>query len=218
MTPSPCDRIETMLEDYAQGRLGPTDHRSVEAHLSGCPACRRQLAEAERLVSAIRDLPPELPPESDLWPGIAGRLAPRGSLVRHTTQWLPLAAAVLLAFATGALLMRSLGLRPEGEGGVERAEAEVPVEARAELARRRDGCARLRRDLVVAVERSRATLDPSTVATIRTNMQILDRVVDELQTASARRPDDPTLRLRLADAYRQEMELLARLDHLPWHT
>lgn len=45
---------------YAVGLLDGADARAVEAHVAGCPHCRRELTELREVDGALRRVPPEL--------------------------------------------------------------------------------------------------------------------------------------------------------------
>jgi hypothetical protein len=52
-----CTELDDVLEAYLDGDLPHEEHREVSGHLSGCESCRRKLALAERVASALRSLP-----------------------------------------------------------------------------------------------------------------------------------------------------------------
>jgi hypothetical protein len=58
------------LGAHALGLLDPAQSRAVEAHLAGCPACRREWEELHGMVDVLDDVPPEAfldgPPDGDL--------------------------------------------------------------------------------------------------------------------------------------------------------
>src|SRR4051812_21945603 len=71
------DRYTDRLSDYLDDEdLAAGERREIQAHLATCAGCRTTLAElrevAERAASAG-----DVPPQVDLWPGIAARLEPR---------------------------------------------------------------------------------------------------------------------------------------------
>lgn len=68
------DRWNERLSDYLDGGLDAGDRAACERHLAGCAECRALVADLERVRSAARALP-AAPPERDLWPGIAARIA-----------------------------------------------------------------------------------------------------------------------------------------------
>jgi anti-sigma factor RsiW len=54
------DEAEALLPWYATGRLDPSDRALVEAHLSSCPNCQRQLKTERLLIDEFRSLSPEI--------------------------------------------------------------------------------------------------------------------------------------------------------------
>jgi hypothetical protein len=66
--PDVHDPVE--LGAHALGLLDPARSRAVEAHLAGCPACRREWEELHGMVDVLDDVPPEAfldgPPDGDL--------------------------------------------------------------------------------------------------------------------------------------------------------
>jgi hypothetical protein len=62
--------IPEELGALALGLLDPAQSRAVEAHLAGCPACRREWEELRGMVDLLDDVPPEAfldgPPDADL--------------------------------------------------------------------------------------------------------------------------------------------------------
>ena len=119
-----CDRAEELLPDWMEGTLGE-ERAELEAHFAGCTSCRTLADDLQRIVTAAAALP-VLPPARELWPGIAARLTPNGSVTsladrrsagtaadrlapplasRRFTRWrAPLAAAAaVLVVATATL-------------------------------------------------------------------------------------------------------------------
>jgi anti-sigma factor RsiW len=63
------DSHDMMLGAYTMGVLDPDEARHVEAHLSGCAACRHELAEFVKVRELLGQVPPEAfldePPPAD---------------------------------------------------------------------------------------------------------------------------------------------------------
>ena len=64
------------LSEYMDGELGDGEREALELHLLECPECAETLAELRDVVARATALE-DRAPARDLWPGIAGRLAPR---------------------------------------------------------------------------------------------------------------------------------------------
>lgn len=103
-----CEETREALDAYALGALTPEEAKAVEAHVAGCDECRALLDEANQVASRLAFGVPLWRPSSQLRERIltsahqwtearAGGL--RGRLARAA---LPMAAALLLAFAIGS--------------------------------------------------------------------------------------------------------------------
>jgi anti-sigma-K factor RskA len=56
----PHDEAEELLPWYANGQLDATDRERVDAHLSSCAHCRRQLELERRLIHGLESIVPEV--------------------------------------------------------------------------------------------------------------------------------------------------------------
>ena len=71
-----CDKARRILVDYSEGSLGDGKRHAVEEHLSGCEACKGELAQIERLKERILSLEsPERDPE--FWRRFDNKLSQR---------------------------------------------------------------------------------------------------------------------------------------------
>jgi len=52
-----CVQTTTLLDDYADGHLGPAEYEAVTRHVQDCAQCREALEETQRLVGALRQMP-----------------------------------------------------------------------------------------------------------------------------------------------------------------
>ncbi|MDH4132647.1 MAG: zf-HC2 domain-containing protein, partial [Gemmatimonadota bacterium] len=109
MTDCPADKAT--LDGFADGSLPAAERARVTEHLAGCPECRREVAELREVLSATRNLPREILPPRDLWPGIEDRLEAPGRRAVIGRGWIPAGAIrVALAAAAALLLMVSGGI------------------------------------------------------------------------------------------------------------
>lgn len=199
------------LDDYLDGDLPESAQRRVEEHLAVCARCRRDLADLEALVEEARGLRAAVEPPRDLWPGIAARLTPRPARRNRAAArrparalpWLPLAAAAVLLLAlAGTLVLR------EWSPGAAPAETETALGASPAPGRA------LSRQVLAALERQQGNLSPATVSSLEGSLAALDRSIADLRAALASDPGNRQLHLWLAERYRQELELLQRLQLL----
>ena len=71
-----CDKARRILVDYAEGLLGGGKRHAVEEHLSGCEACKGELAQIERLKERVLSLEsPKRDPE--FWRRFDNKLSQR---------------------------------------------------------------------------------------------------------------------------------------------
>ncbi len=107
-----CTDCTQALHDYVDGEAAPGLAAEVEAHVASCPACREQLHALRTLLANAGQLPRELRPANDLWPGIEAQLktvaergdAVKGRKIRHfPAMWLATAAAFLLLLGGGVV-------------------------------------------------------------------------------------------------------------------
>ena len=56
-----CPQTQTELSAYVDGELPPSIRAEVEAHIEGCAACRKRLAELRKLAEGVAALPKPQP-------------------------------------------------------------------------------------------------------------------------------------------------------------
>lgn len=218
------------LSDYLDGELGPEHRAAVAAHLEVCSECRDTLDELRAVATAAGALP-ELPPERDLWPGIAARLAPRGGpvdvpegdegviplavagrnrrRVAMTVPQLMAAGVALVLFSAGAMW---LTVTDGGAPGLPGADLPVAAGAAAAVSPATTVAFadfdRAIGDLEQEYEARREDLDPETIRIVERNLAIIDEAIGEARTALEADPSSQFLSAHLATAMRQKMGLL----------
>jgi ferric-dicitrate binding protein FerR (iron transport regulator) len=128
------------LEDFAAGRLGADERRSLDAHLPSCPACREEAARLKSLRSLLSDYQPYEPSQTD-WQRLDRKVL--AAMVEAAEQkqpgwlsaWLP---AFSLAAATAAVVLLTLSVQPANHAlpataSLERSAA-IALNAGADLA------------------------------------------------------------------------------------
>jgi anti-sigma factor RsiW len=196
-----CPDMEVRLNEYVDGTLATHERAAVEAHLAGCAGCRAAVAELRQLVADARGLPRSIEPQRDLWGGVTARLGDRGRASgwwRERTFWagaLVAAATLVLAFGIYRLTLSPVrdGRGRVGEPGWAAVQADYD-QAEQELAQ------------LLATQRGR--LQPSTIALVERNLDIIDAAIRESRAALARDPTNAELRSLVATASRQKVELL----------
>jgi hypothetical protein len=167
-----------------------------------------------RLDRELAGLPRELPPERDLWPGIAAQLEPR----RARRRWLPLAAAAVLLVAASSLITAHVVRRSAtpvatvapaapASGGVRPASFGPGYALDSEYAAARQQLAAM---LAERIDR----LPSSARQKVEENLAALHRAADEINAALALRPGDALLEELLLNTYQDELAVLASVNQL----
>lgn len=190
----------------------------------------------DALRAAISALPREIMPPEDLWPSIqqelqqrlrrsaASSVSPRevpSEAMRPRRPWrarslgvfVGLAAIVVVTIATAVMLNQRVSDRAEVATRV--ADAWQPtlqpwdvLPASTEPAE----LERYTRQLNTILEEESHSLRPETMATLRRNLAVIDKAVDEIKDELERDPQSAPLRQRLLHAYQQQ----AALVRLAW--
>jgi len=211
-----CDDIRARLDAWIDGELEAQLVESVRRHLEACPACQGLSDDLARLRDAARALGPIEPPDH-VWLEVAGQIrldaeatsarardghAQRGR--RVSPQWLALAAALILVTAGVWMVSRDAPAQDGTEPGAMTAADVVSSEL----------------DLAVEhYERAIATLEsmatagdlpvePAITATLRENLNVVDRAIAESRQALDEDPASQPARDSLFDALRQKVGLL----------
>jgi anti-sigma factor RsiW len=105
-----CNRIESKILAYVDGRLKASEQRDVETHLATCAACRVRVNEF-RAVSGLLDELPQIEPSGAFDARVRARVAAEPA---RRSWWAWLAPSPRVAFAASALLLAIvwIGLRP----------------------------------------------------------------------------------------------------------
>lgn len=162
------------------------------------------------LLAKAAELPKDVAPARDLWPGIAARLGEASMPAARPIRWpLALAAAVLVA-SVSALLTWSLTRAPEVSAPppvVATAPTDiVPVKygANSGLSAKDFGA---RDELLRQFRGKFASLKPETRAAIVKNLAIMQKAADDIDAALAKDPASGMLKGMLVGTYKQELQL-----------
>jgi hypothetical protein len=207
-----CTECREFLEAGIGDDLDPADRRALEEHLENCGRCRLKAEELAALNRAVGELPREIAPARDLWPGIRTRLEQVDATEREFRIWRfprlthPLAAAAaLLAVLIGALTLLST---PGGRyAGLERFSGDrtIGLITTAAMERQYLGAAE---ELLYAMAEARSTLPETTLAVIDENLDLVDQAISDSRTAVQKYPSDVELQSMLAAAWEQKLALL----------
>src|SRR5688572_3840864 len=175
------------------------------------------------LLAKSAELPKEVEPSRDLWPGIAARLAAdkwgRDPFLRQEKvtspsfgRWpLALAAGFLVA-SVSALLTWSLLRAPEPAVQPQVASTQAPVTEVVPVSYGPNSGVTAqellaRDELLVQFREKFATLRPETRDAIVKNLAIMQAAADEIDAALAKDPASGMLKGMLAGTYKQELQL-----------
>jgi putative zinc finger protein len=216
-----CDEARDSLDDYVDGTLAEAELHEVELHLAGCAGCSEEERRLRAFLARVAALPPEVMPERDLWPGIAGRIAAarNRSVVRAFPRawWTPaagLAAAAAVVVALGATLTR-VWWPPARDGstgtGVAR-EAAWTTDPTL-LSAERD-YERATAQLMAALDARKAALPPGTVAAVEKDLTTIDAALAQVRSALRQDPGNAQLSHMLAATHQKKVDVLQRVVKL----
>ena len=219
------------MSEYLDGGLAPVERAALEAHVAGRADCSATLAGLRAVVErAALERGAEHAPATDLWPGIAARLAPRrAAILRPAAGWrgfrvsfaLPqLAAAalalMLLSAGTVWLVVGRRAPAPVAPRGPSTSSGEAaligPDAALADFGFTRYDAAIADLERVLAEHRNQ--LDPATVRVVEENLRIIDQATQQALKALKADPSNPYLNDHVADQMRRKVELLRQVTSL----
>jgi hypothetical protein len=227
-----CEAFDAGLLDYLEGTPDATVRASVERHLRECVRCAGLLRDIENIRDGAAALP-DLAPSHDLWAGIEARItAPIIPLVGRPERqgpfvpaWMGIAAAALIVSTAGVTYLVTVNsLRPDGGSEV---AVRTPVSASpgtlaitpASMTAESDALYGKEVEMLQNIVKQRKTqLDPSTIAVIERNLEIIDAAIGQSRAALAKDPASRMLNQQLTHALDKKVELLRTAAMLPVST
>ena len=209
-----CDDVRIRLEhpDYAaDGVLTP----DALAHIEGCANCARYRERLAAILDPSSVLAEEIPPPTDLWPGIASRLeTTEKRKTWRLPNFLPLAAAAGIA----AILVASLfSLPPRQSDTVAALPIQTPetdpalAPARLPAETVEIGFVQTRAVLMKRVEAQKRGAVPERVAALERTLSTMDSAIQDIHAALERDPYNSSLLFKLSDTRRRELRLLQQI-------
>jgi len=219
------------LSEYIDDGLTAGERVTIEDHLASCSQCAR-LVEDLRAVVNVAQAVEDSPPDTDLWPAIAGRLEPRGPRVvaidsrrgpRRFTFSIPQLAAASLAVAllsagavwiaiwdgggvTGPSTVAVGSGSEEPITGVTLASSSAPeafAEYEAAVA-----------DLERLLDEISEDIDPESRRAIDRNLVIIDQAIQQTRGALEADPNDVYLNTHLASTMQRKIDVLQEATRL----
>ena len=215
------------LSEYLDAELDAATRTSVDQHLAGCATCRGTLAQLRAVATDAASLT-DREPATDLWAGIAARIAPvppaRVSLFRRlvtsrrisfTLPQLAAASLTLMVLSGGLVWMARSG-DPRADfpsvGAVDPRAVETAPVTLANFADKHYDQAIADLEQTLAVGRTK--LDPETVLVLEENLRAIDRAIDQCRRALSGDPANVYLNGHLADARQRKLTLLRKANAL----
>lgn len=226
------ERTLELLDDFVDGALDPAGEREVRRHLMQCDGCRAEERALRTLLEHAAALPEAILPERDLWAEIAPRLGPQAPAEtaaperspargpRPLPWWMLAAASVALVVSTSLATLR---FAPGSEGGLAtlpteqappQAAAAAPVTALAAFRPAEREYEQAIDELVAVLDARRGALAPETVQVVESNLEVIDRAIEESRAALAADPASRELTRMLAEAYDAKLGVLRQAVQL----
>lgn len=208
------DRFTDKLSDYLDGEgLRDEERQEIAAHLAHCRSCSTTLDELRQVVARARTLP-DIPPATDLWPGLrsrigqgaAARVSPLRRRFSFTLPQLAAASLALMVLSGAFVWMARLGAPGTDLPPVTADTLQTTPVSFAD-AQYNEAIA----DLERALEVGRKQLDPQTVRIVEENLMAIDRAIEQSRRALAADPANLFLNNHLAEARKRKLTLLRRV-------
>jgi len=230
------EEILDRLDDFVGGELPPREERDVRRHLMACEGCRAEEQALRALLDQAAALADEVMPERDLWDGIAPRLQSRAALpveeaeerlpevrvigprpARPLPWWMLAAASIALVITTSFATLRFSGQDERAPATLASQSARPPAgttggtpTALAAFRPAEREYEKAITDLQAVLAARRDRMAPQTVATLETNLRIIDQAIRESRDALAADPNSPELTEMLSGAYDAKLDVLRR--------
>ncbi len=211
-----CKHYHRWMNDAVDGDLAPDLTERLEEHLDSCPDCHRHMDHLRSLVTAAANLPSEMEPSRDLWPGIEGRLTgqlpSRRPVRRVVLAVAAMAAVVVVGFGLSLLRAPNSGQQSPSstEKGIVQANNRTATldDVRLEYRQARD-------ELLKVVQARGGEVSPETLEVIENNLALIDRAIDDIETVLAVNPGEGRLDRHLLLAYHRQIEMLRWAARMP---
>ena len=211
-----------LLSACVDGELSGEALEAAERHLTSCAECRAAYDDLLRLARRTKALD-DRPPERDLWPGIAARiaggatvvpLAPRRRRFAFSIPQLAAAAVALMTLSAGGATLLTRSARGPAPATVLVPTAlTAPLKGTASAAGVESYDAAIR-DLESALQARSPRLDTATVRAVRQSLAVIDAAIRQAEAALAQDPNSLYLNNHLEQALDRKLEVLRRVTTL----
>lgn len=210
------DKWTDRLSEYLDGELVLSEREALEAHMLACPECGRTLAELRAVVTRAQQVI-DRPPGSDLWAGIAARIATtdQGERVEKPVRRRFTFSLPQLAAASVALMLTSAGtmylmMGERAAPVAQQQDAAAATEVLSVGARTEANYSSAIEELESALDHGRTQLDTSTVRVLETNLRAINIAIADARQALSRDPDNQYLNRYLDQTMQRKVQLLRR--------
>lgn len=224
-----CQDAQRALDARLIGALSREQAEALDAHLATCGECRALAEDALRLQAELRLMGTE-GPSPRTWDRLVATLEADPEFQRAAAtaeggtpasrridwRWVALAATLLVVIA-GSLLMLRRTLGPVSPaagvaGPVVPGTGSDPDALVTSIEGELDLAAKHYENAIAGLERvaseSETPLDPTVMATVRENLQIIDDAIDDSRVALRNDPQSQIAQESLFDAFRRKVALL----------
>ncbi len=214
---------DNQLHELCDEVLPESESQALRQHLDGCAKCRDRMVRLEALLAAAASAPTEIPPPEDLWPSIRGRIesgkiaaiaggppGPTPTRPWWVTTGTALVAAAILVLVTAGITVILVSPEPQVVApGTASGPIVAPANAPAEVGMLIANYEGLTDRLAQEFARQRHRLPPETVASVESNLRVVDEALAEIQGVLDQEPGNAALLQLLATTYRQKVLVLA---------
>lgn len=220
-----CKQYRDVIQELADGTLGPVRRSELQTHLDQCDDCRALAADLQKIRDAAAAFERPQPPEH-VWMQIAGRLRQEGRIQAPATpaprnrHFALLALAATLVLAVGASIYVLLPLRqqrmadqvsgagasPLSGGNATGADTVKSIADDLQVAEQHYQSAIDK--LQKAADLNDGTIDRQTAEVLQKNLQVINGAIAESRAALQTDPQSAPARESLFEALRQKVTIL----------
>jgi anti-sigma factor RsiW len=217
-----CHELHDQLPDLVDGTIDESVRDAIDEHLASCESCRVLVADLRRVRQAAALLErPSVP--SGAWNRLATRLRDEGiarpaaaSVPRSRPSWAWIAVAAVLLLAVGAALYSvklTIGSTPAvpvraGAPGGNASPSGTVESVESELQLAASHYENAIKGLEQIANASDSPLDPIAMATLKENLAVIDKAIDESRVALRNNPQSQVAQENLFEAFRRKVGLL----------
>jgi hypothetical protein len=171
----------------------------------------------DELMAAATKLATEVTPERDLWPGIEQVITQPATPARTVwnSVWAQAAAVVLLVGGSSGVTYLAVTEDASPVSPVADGPALVFEQASAQFGSMYNlgpEYQDARRSLAVKVDEELDRLTPEERAEVEKNIEVIRKAIEDINDALAAEPDNELLQKLLFNTYREELDLMLRVD------